>query len=120
PGFILILLSLWAFTGLDRQTTAAYIIAMNVLLYIGITLVLTPVQTAGLNSLPRRLFPHGAAILNTLMQISGAIGISTFTGIVSRGSGNSRFISDQVHGFTAGIQNAFWWAFLVGAAALVV
>jgi len=115
---------LWAFTWLDMGTTAFYIIAMNVLLSIGIPLVITPVQTAGLNALPRRLFPHGAAIVNTLMQIAGAIGIVTFTGIVSKvssdymeSSGNA--LSDQLEGFAAGIQSAFWWAMAVGAAALV-
>lgn len=124
PGFVLVLLSLWAFTWLDMGTTAFYIIAMNVLLSIGIPLVITPVQTAGLNALPRRLFPHGAAIVNTLMQIAGAIGIVTFTGIVSKvssdymeSSGNA--LSDQLEGFAAGIQSAFWWAMAVGAAALV-
>jgi DHA2 family lincomycin resistance protein-like MFS transporter len=125
PGFVLVLLSLWAFTWLDMGTTAVYIIAMNVLLSIGIPLVITPVQTAGLNALPRRLFPHGAAIVNTLMQIAGAIGIVTFTGIVSKvsndymaSSGNTW--SDQLSGFSAGIQSAFWWAMAVGAAALIV
>jgi DHA2 family lincomycin resistance protein-like MFS transporter len=127
PGFMLILLSLWAFTWLDKDTTAVYIITMNVSLYTGVTLVLTPVQTAGLNALPRRLFPHGAAIVNTLMQIAGAIGIVTFTGIVSKvnidylGSlDNTPSLSDQLNGFNAGIQSAFWWAFMIGAAALVV
>jgi len=127
PGFVLILLSLWAFTWLDKDTTVLYIIAMNVLLSLGIPLVITPVQTAGLNTLPRNLFPHGAAIVNTLMQIAGAIGIVTFTGIVSKVSndyleslGNTPALSDQLSGFSAGIQSAFWWAFIVGAAALVV
>lgn len=127
PGFMLVLLSLWAFTWLDKDTTALYIIATNVLLSIGIPLVMTPVQTAGLNALPRTLFPHGAAIVNTLMQIAGAIGIVTFTGIVSKESndyleslGNTHTLSDQLHGFSVGIQSAFWWALAVGAAALVV
>lgn len=127
PGIILVLLSLWAFTGLDKETTATYIITINMLLYIGISLVMTPAQTAGLNALPRRLFPHGAAILNTLMQIAGAIGIAMFIGIVSRGSKNyldssneSPTLSEQLSGFSAGIQNAFWCALFIGVVALVV
>ena len=127
PGFALILLSLWLFTRLDMDTKAAYIVTVNVLLSAGIPLVMTPVQTAGMNALPRNLFPHGAAIVNTLMQIAGAIGIVTFTGIVSKVSndyagslGHPPALSDQLQGFTAGIQSAFWWAFVVGAAALAV
>lgn len=127
PGIILILLSLWALTGLDKETTATYIITINVLLYAGITLVLTPAQTAGLNSLPRRLFSHGAAILNTLMQTAGAIGIAMFIGIVSRGSeryldssGDPHTLSEQLNGFSAGIQSAFWCALIIGVMALVV
>ena len=120
PGFVLVLLALWAFTRLDPGTTAFYIVAMNVLLSIGIPLVITPVQTAGLNALPRRLFPHGAAIVNTLMQIAGAIGIVTFTGIVSKVSSGHAASPDPLERFAAGIQSAFWWALAVAAASLVV
>jgi MFS transporter, DHA2 family, lincomycin resistance protein len=127
PGIILVLLSLWAFTGLDMETTAAYIITINVLFSFGITLVLTPAQTAGLNALPRKLFPHGAAITNTLMQIAGAIGIAMFIGIVSRVSRNyldssdtPLALSEQLNGFSRGIQSAFWCAIFIGIIALVI
>ena len=37
-------------------------------------MVFMPVSTNGLNQLPRRLYPHGTAMNNTLNQVAGAIG----------------------------------------------
>ena len=40
----------------------------------GISMVMMPVMTNGLNTLPIKSYPHGTAINNTLQQVSGAIG----------------------------------------------
>src|SRR5699024_1237809 len=40
----------------------------------GMSLVMMPVMTNGLNQLPMSQNPHGTAMNNTLQQISGAIG----------------------------------------------
>ena len=52
---------------------------------VAIAMIMMPVQTNGLNVLPRKLYPHGTAILNTLMQVSGAIGVAFFISIMSSG-----------------------------------
>ncbi|MFC3040970.1 DHA2 family efflux MFS transporter permease subunit [Virgibacillus xinjiangensis] len=41
---------------------------------IGISLIMMPIMTAGLNQLPRRLYAHGTAMSNTLRQMAGSIG----------------------------------------------
>jgi hypothetical protein len=40
----------------------------------GMSMVMMPVMTNGLNQLPARFYPHGTAMNNTLQQVSGAIG----------------------------------------------
>lgn len=127
PGIVLALLSLWAFTRLNTHTTVAYVIAVNTLLFISIPLAVTPAQTTGLNALPRHLYPHGAAITNTLMQIAGAVGIPIFVGIVARA--NQAFLhsmpaapplTEQLSGFAYGIRSAFRFSIVIGLAALVL
>ena len=44
---------------------------------------MSPCQTSSLNQLPKEAYPHGVAIMNTLQQISAALGSSLFIGIMS-------------------------------------
>jgi hypothetical protein len=41
---------------------------------LGISMVMMPVSTNGLNQLPASLYPHGTAMNNTINQVSAAIG----------------------------------------------
>ena len=40
----------------------------------GFGMVMMPVNTAGLNQIPRKLIPHGSAVTNTIRQMSASIG----------------------------------------------
>lgn len=46
----------------------------TIFLRIGLSFITMPLNTAGLNALPKTLVTHGTAVNNTLRQISGAIG----------------------------------------------
>ena len=46
-------------------------------------MVMMPVSTNGLNQLPRRFYPHGTAMNNTLNQVAGAIGTALLVTIMS-------------------------------------
>ena len=50
----------------------------------GISLVMMPVMTNGLNQLPMRSNPHGTAMNNTLQQVSGAIGTALLLTIMTK------------------------------------
>lgn len=73
PGLLMIALSLWLFAGIDSDTTRGSVLFDHVLLFLGISFVVMPAQTAGMNQLPRHLVPHGTAIYNTLQQIAGEL-----------------------------------------------
>ncbi len=129
PGLILVLLGVYLFTGIDAATTAGYIVTLHIILLIGISLIMMPAQTTGLNQLPRSLYPHGTAIMNTLQQVAGAIGTALFITIMSNGTKDfMKTVSDptapspadQVNGLVAGMQDAFWVAFFIGIGALVL
>lgn len=51
--------------------------------YMGVGLVFSPSQTAGLRTLPPRLNPHGVALTTTFVQIAACIGPSMYIGIMS-------------------------------------
>ncbi|UVI30734.1 DHA2 family efflux MFS transporter permease subunit [Paenibacillus spongiae] len=123
PGLVLVLISIFFFKDISVETTAGYVVTLHIVLMIGISMVMMPAQTTGLNQLPRHLYPHGTAILNTLQQVAGAIGTALFISIMSSGTKNyfaSNPQATEAEGLVAGLQDAFLIAFLVGIIALVI
>jgi DHA2 family lincomycin resistance protein-like MFS transporter len=53
-----------------------------------------PAQTHALNQLPPELYPHGTAVINTLPQVTGAIGIAVAVSILTGG------MDKYLHGFS--------------------
>jgi DHA2 family lincomycin resistance protein-like MFS transporter len=82
-GFAIILVPLFMLSRSNADTSLMSIIILFIIVDIGIALVMSPSQTTALSSLPREYYPHGVAILNTLQQLSSAIGSSLFIGIMS-------------------------------------
>ena len=60
--------------GLTADTAYSFLVVMYTLRFLGISMVMMPVMTNGLNHIPQHLTPHGTALNNTLSQVSGAIG----------------------------------------------
>ncbi|WP_217593669.1 DHA2 family efflux MFS transporter permease subunit [Cohnella sp. GbtcB17] len=126
PGLVIAVISLWQFTRFDETTSTGFLVTIHIALMIGIALVMMPAQTAGLNQLPNHLHPHGTAILNTLQQVSGAIGTALYISIMS--SRQKQYLSDAsdpqapaeiVKGLASGINNAFWFGVIIALVALV-
>lgn len=127
PGLFLIALSLWLFTGIDSDTTQGSVLFNHVLLFLGMSFVVMPAQTAGLNQLPRHLIPHGTAIYNTLQQIAGGIGIALFVGIMSSGANrylhhslNPTGVHEKTQSMVSGLQTVFWIEFIFAVLILVL
>ncbi|MEK8129007.1 MDR family MFS transporter [Paenibacillus filicis] len=115
PGLLLIAISLWLFAGIDSDTTRGSVLFNHILLFLGISFVVMPAQTTGLNQLPLHLVPHGTAIYNTLQQMAGGIGIALFIGIMS--SRTTRYLHhsldptamhEKTQSMVAGLQTVFW------------
>lgn len=82
-GFAIILIPLFILAHSNSNTSLTVIIVLFIIVDIGIALTMAPSQTTALSPLPREYYPHGVAILNTLQQLSAAIGSSLFIGIMS-------------------------------------
>ena len=110
PGAVLLSASLWGLTTVDERTDVALVIGIHVALNIGLGFMLTPLLTSALGSLPKNLYSHGSAIVNTLQQVGGAAGTALFitlmtTGTVAATAGGSDATAAQV----AGVHTAFIW-----------
>lgn len=95
PGFVIVSVMLWFFTTLSPASSIAFMVAVHIGLSIGTALILMPAQTHALNQLPPELYPHGTAVINTLPQVTGAIGIAVAVSILMGGMDN------YLHGFSA-------------------
>lgn len=102
------------------------VIIMHTGLFIGVAMIMMPSQTNGLNQLPRNFYPDGAAVMNTLQQIAGAIGTAVAVSIMSAGQASYMAASNPnnpaalAEAMTAGVQNAFLFALVASVIGLIV
>ncbi len=73
-GLLIMTMSTYFLTDLKTDTSYMYLMVIYSIRMFGISMVMMPVSTNGLNQLPTQYYPHGTAINNTLQQVSGAIG----------------------------------------------
>lgn len=127
PGTAILVIVMWFFTQVTADTSMMAFIILHVSMMISISMIMMPAQTNGLNQLPRHFYPHGTAILNTLSQVAGAIGVAFFISVMT--SGQQKYLeqstnpTDPVQLTTAmvsGVQNAFVIGFGFAVLAFVV
>ncbi|WP_042456975.1 DHA2 family efflux MFS transporter permease subunit [Neobacillus dielmonensis] len=82
-GLAIIVVTTYMFSKLTLETTYAHLILIYSIRSFGMSMVMMPVSTNGLNQLPKRLYPHGTAMNNTLNQVAGAIGTALLVTIMT-------------------------------------
>jgi len=127
PGFIIMVIMLWSLSNVTTTTSIFMIIFLHSFLFVGVSLVMMPAQTNGLNQLPRDLYPDGSALMNTLQQVSGAIGTAVAITIMSASQTSyldkvadptsSIAVSESL---TAGVQTAFIFGLILAIVGLVI
>ena len=73
-GLAITTVTTWEFSQLTDATTYNTLLIVYSARMFGMSMLMMPIMTAGLNQLPQRLNSHGTAMSNTFKQISGAIG----------------------------------------------
>lgn len=110
PGSILLSASLWGLTTVDEQSSVVLVIAIHVALSIGLGFMLTPLLTSALGSLPKNLYSHGSAIVNTLQQVAGAAGTALFITLMTTGTASALAAgSTEIAARAGGVHTAFVW-----------
>ncbi len=123
PGFLIIIVTFLFFMQIDENTTKLHIIILHSILMIGVSLVMAPAQTNGLNELPRELYPDGTALMNTLQQISGAIGTAIAITIMSSAQQNYLIenpTANVLDGFIHGVQASFQFGLIMAIIGFII
>lgn len=87
-GLLFIIPSMWVITDLSSDTTYLFLMIRTVFLRIGLSFITMPLNTAGLNALPKELITHGTAVNNTVRQIAGSIGTAIVITVFSTQTSN--------------------------------
>jgi EmrB/QacA subfamily drug resistance transporter len=82
-GLTITTVTSYYFSQLTFETTYTQLIILYSVRMFGMSMVMMPVSTNGLNQLPTRFYPHGTAMNNTLQQVAGAIGTALLITIMS-------------------------------------
>ncbi|MFK9093551.1 DHA2 family efflux MFS transporter permease subunit [Bacillus salipaludis] len=82
-GLTIIVVTTYGFSKLTLDTSYTHLIILYSVRALGMSMVMMPVSTNGLNQLPRSFYPHGTAMNNTLNQVAGAIGTALMVTIMS-------------------------------------
>ncbi len=82
-GLTITVITTYYLSKLTLETTYTELIILYTVRMFGMSMVNMPVSTNGLNQLPKRFYPHGTAMNNTLQQVSGAIGTALLVTIMS-------------------------------------
>lgn len=135
-GLSIMAVSTYLLAHLQIDSSYTYIILIYSMRMFGMSMVMMPIMTNGLNSLPTRLNPHGTAINNTAQQVSGSIGTAVLVTImnsVTKDEAKSLMATIDPTTLTeastaalthqallAGIQYSFYVTFVVNLVALVL
>ena len=83
-GLLITLVSTYYFSTISLTTPYAELLVLYTIRMLGMSMVMMPIMTTGLNQLPPRMYPHGTAMNNTLAQVSGAIGSALLVTVMSK------------------------------------
>lgn len=106
-GLSIMTITTFLYTDLSTETSLTYLTVVFAIRMFGMSMVMMPVTTAGLNVLPLKLIPHGTAMNNTMRQVAASIGTAVLITVMTTAaldSGPSASTSDLVHG----VNVAFW------------
>ncbi|WP_077330382.1 MDR family MFS transporter [Virgibacillus siamensis] len=107
------------FSDMSASSSYFYMMVIYAIRMFGISLVMMPIMTEGLNQLPNHMLPHGTAMNNTMRQVAGSIGTATLITVMTNSSKDA-----AQHGLSQpmieGMSDAFMFAAIIAVAALVM
>lgn len=127
PGTVLLVIILALFTQMSPSTSPLTLVFLYVMMNIALAMIMMPTQTNGLNQLPAPYYPHGIAILNTMQQVAGAIGVALFMTIMASGrdgylagSSNASDPAEMMLAVNEGVLMSFKFGFVFAIIALIL
>ncbi|AIQ48594.1 multidrug MFS transporter [Paenibacillus sp. FSL R7-0273] len=128
PGTIILAITVFMYRFAVPGVSTVFLVILQAILMIAVAMIMMPAQTNGLNQIPEKLHPHGTAIYNTLMQISGAIGAALFISVMENGQQNyltdlgvtNPSVQESLDALTYGSQQSFSTGFYLAIAAIII
>lgn len=114
-GLGIVAATTYLFTNLAISTSFTYIMIVYAVRMFGLSLVMMPVTTAGLNQLPQRLIAHGTAMNNTMRQVAGSVGTALLVTIMTNSAQDAKhemLSNPMIHGINVAFMVAAGIAFL--------
>jgi EmrB/QacA subfamily drug resistance transporter len=97
-GLAITIITTYALTRLHTNTAFSYVLWAYTARMFGISLLMMPIFTAGLNDLGLSLNKYGTAMINTLRMVAGAVGMAFFVSIMTnQGENHIKTIISQSH-----------------------
>ncbi|WP_227396879.1 MDR family MFS transporter [Jeotgalibacillus aurantiacus] len=115
-GMSILTITTFMFTNLSAETTFMYLAVVNMFRMFGLSMVMMPVTTAGLNQLPNHLIPHGTAMNNTMRQVAGAVGTALLVTVMTM----TQIPDEGVSGMIRGVNISFVVAGITAVIGLVL
>lgn len=81
-GLSITAISTYMLSLLNLESSYTHIMFIYAIRMFGMSMVMMPIMTNGLNQLPTRLNPHGTAVNNTAQQVAGSLGTAIFVSIM--------------------------------------
>ncbi|WP_430787989.1 MDR family MFS transporter [Virgibacillus flavescens] len=97
-GMTIVTVTTFLFTDLTATTSLTYLTIVFAIRMLGISMVMMPATTAGLNQLPNRLIPHGSAMNNTMRQVAASIGTAILITVMTAAALDNGETSGAIHG----------------------
>lgn len=96
-GLLVMIFTTWEFGNLSLDDSLLYIGTLYTIRSFGISLVMMPIMTEALNSVPIELSAHATATFNTLRQIAGSLGTAVLVTIMSTRTDVHREIANSFY-----------------------
>lgn len=132
-GLTIVVVTTYFFSQLTDATSYTNLIWLYSFRMFGISMVMMPIMTNGLNSLPAHYTPHGTAMNGTIQQVSGAVGASLLVTVMANRTATyveemmaatppmseEAALQLQNQATISGINDAFFVATLIAIVALI-
>lgn len=121
-GMFILAVGTLPFAFITRDTPTIYIVFLYAIRMFGISMVMMPVTTAGMNSLPFNLISHGTAVNNTLRQVATSVGTAIMISVLTNVTNSNepahallkqsplQYKSQMFDATLMGYHAAFWFA----------
>jgi EmrB/QacA subfamily drug resistance transporter len=119
-GMALLSLSLFTFSRLDAASNFWNLLPGLLIGGFGMALVMTPTTAAAMGSVPVDKAGVGSAVLNSMRQVGGSLGIAVMGAIVASQVNAAPGTPQAVEGFIRGFQHALVVASLIALAGAVL